>query len=166
MVRLTGPEHLEGQLRRYKLSVAFALAAFLLSLFLTLTLTQSLRGQRAAQAKLVDELRRSEQLAALGKLLAGVAHEIRNPLAGIRSTIQLWQRTPGQAEISGSTDAILHATERLNELLTRLLHFARTEHVERHPVHVNDVVAETFKLMDAQAEVAPVSTGHCGIARR
>lgn len=157
MVRLTGPEQLESQLHRYEVSVGLALAGLALSLALTFTLTRSLAGQRAAQAKLVEELRRSEQLAALGKLLAGVAHEIRNPLAGIRSTIQLWQRMPDQAQVSGSIDAVVHATERLNEILTRLLHFARTEHAERRPLQVNELVAETFKLLEAQAATLGVS---------
>ncbi|HKT34900.1 MAG TPA: ATP-binding protein [Nitrospira sp.] len=157
MVRLTGPEHLEGQLHRYEVSVGLALAGFALSLALTLTLTRSLGRQRAAQTKLLEELRRSEQLAALGKLLAGVAHEIRNPLAGIRSTIQLWQRMPEQTHVSGSIDAVVQATERLNEILTRLLHFARTEHAERRLVQVNELVAETFKLVEAQADAQGVS---------
>lgn len=157
MVRLTGPEQLEIQLRRYEVSVGLALAGLALSLALTFTLTRSLAGQKAAQEKLREELRRSEQLAALGKLLAGLAHEIRNPLAGIRSTIQLWQRMPDQAQVTGSIDAVVQATERLNEILTRLLHFARTEHAERRPIQVNDLVIETFKLLEAQAHGQIVS---------
>jgi len=156
MVRLTGPEQLESQLHRYEASVGLGLVGFALSLALTFTLTRSLAGQRAAQAKLLEELRRSQQLAALGKLLAGVAHEIRNPLAGIRSTVQLWQRLPDQAQLSGSIDAVVHATDRLNEILTRLLHFARTEHTERRPVQVNELVTETFKLLEAQANAQGV----------
>ena len=151
MVRLTGPEQLATQLRGYQLSVGLALAGLTLALVLTFALTRSLAGQRAEQDVLREELRRSEQLAALGKMLAGVAHEIRNPLAGIRSTVQLWQRVPDQTPVTDSINAVVRATERLNEILTRLLHFARMEHAERQPVQVNELVTETCKLLDAQA---------------
>lgn len=156
MVRLTGPEQLQSQLRRYEVSVGLALAGLVLALILTFTLSQSLARQRSAQERLRGELRRSEQLATLGKLLAGLAHEIRNPLAGIRSTIQLWQRFPDQAHVMGSVDAVLQATDRLNEILTRLLHFARAEHAERQPIRMNELVGETFKLLEAQAGVQDV----------
>lgn len=156
MIRLTGPEQLKSQLHRYEVSVGLALTGLALALVLTFTLSQSLARQRSVQARLKEELRRSEQLASLGKMLAGVAHEIRNPLAGIRSTIQLWQRFPDQAHIMGSVDAVLQATERLNEILTRLLHFARVEHAERRLIQLNELVAETFKLLEAQASVQSV----------
>lgn len=157
MVRLTGPEQLQSQLRRYEISIGLALAGLVLALVLTFTLSQSLARQRSAQEKLTEELRRSEQLASLGKLLAGVAHEIRNPLAGIRSTIQLWQRFPDQAHIMGPVDAVVQATDRLNEILTRLLHFARAEHADRRPIQMNELAAETFKLLEAQAAAQGVS---------
>lgn len=157
MVRLTGPEQLQSQLRRYEISIGLALAGLALALVLTFTLSQSLARQRSAQEKLTEELRRSEQLASLGKLLAGVAHEIRNPLAGIRSTIQLWQRFPDQSHIMGSVDAVVQATDRLNEILTRLLHFARAEHADRRPIQMNELAAETFKLLEAQAAAQGVS---------
>jgi signal transduction histidine kinase len=156
MVRLTGPEHLQERLRRYELSVGLALTGLALSLALTFTLARSSVVQRASQERLREELRRSEQLAALGKLLAGVAHEIRNPLAGIRSTVQLWQRLRDPDRVAGSMDAVVQATERLNEILTRLLHFARTEHAERSPTQINELVVETTKLVEAQAHAQGV----------
>ena len=50
----------------------------------------------------------------LGTLLAGVAHEVRNPLAAIRSTVQLWQRLPDSARRPGSLEAVVGAVDRLD----------------------------------------------------
>ena len=152
MIRLAGPEQQQAQLLRTQISTGLALAGILLALLLTANLAWSLRGERQRREKLVDELRRSEHLASLGRLLAGVAHEVRNPLAGIRSTVQLWQRLPDQAQTPASLDAVLHAVDRLNALVGRLLYFARSGWDEPRPIDLNAVVRETVELVRAQAE--------------
>jgi two-component system sensor histidine kinase HydH len=152
MVRLTGPEEQHAQMLRYQVSTALALAGVLLALVLTASLTRTLRRERERRERLSDELRRAEHLASLGRLLAGVAHEVRNPLAGIRSTVQLWQRLPDQACTPASMEAMLQAVDRLNGLVSRLLYFARTGWDEPRPVDVNAVVRETLELVRAQAE--------------
>jgi signal transduction histidine kinase len=151
MFRLVDPAQLAVLAHRYQFSTALAIGGLGLSLVLLLTFGRTLRRQRLEQESLREELRRSEHLAALGKLLAGVAHEIRNPLAGIRSTVQLWQRLPEQSQTTGSMDAVIQAVDRLNDIVTRLLYFSRPDSAERATVQVNEVLTETLQLLQAQA---------------
>src|SRR5262249_2610649 len=86
-----------------------------------------------------------------GRLLAGVAHEVRNPLTAIRSTVQLWQRLPGAARTPASLDAVIAAVDRLNALVSRLLYFSRAANAERRPLDLNRLLGETLHLLHAQA---------------
>jgi signal transduction histidine kinase len=157
MVRLTGPEQQREELRRYQASTGLALGGIVLALILTANLGRTLRRERAQRERLHEQLRRSEHLAALGTLLAGVAHEVRNPLAGIRSTVQLWQRLPDQARTPESLAAVVRAVDRLNALVGRLLYFARTGHDEHRPVDLNAVVREALALLQPQADAQGVT---------
>ena len=136
---------------RTQIAAGFAIAGILLALVLTANLAWTVRRERGRREKLSDDLRRSEHLASLGRLVAGVAHEVRNPLAGIRSTVQLWQRLPEQARTPESLEAVLRTVDRLNTLVSRLLYFARTGWEQARPVDMNAVVRETLELVRAQA---------------
>jgi two-component system sensor histidine kinase HydH len=152
MTRLKRPENMASDLHRYLTSAILALAGIVVSLLLTINLGRNLRRERQHHERLREELRRAEHLAALGKLLAGVAHEVRNPLAAIRSTVQLYQRLPPQSRDPSALDAVLQGVDRLNALVGRLLFFVRSGHEERRPVDINAVVQETLTLVRAQAE--------------
>jgi signal transduction histidine kinase len=151
MYRLTGPEEHRAQARRYLISTSLALAGIVAALLLTLGLRRTLSRERASRERLREELRRSEHLASLGLLVAQVAHEVRNPLAGIRSTVQLWQRLPGESQTPESMQAVVTAVDRLDELLTSLLQFSRAEGHDQQPVDINAVVRESLELLRAQA---------------
>jgi two-component system sensor histidine kinase HydH len=151
MYRVTGPESQLAQVARYRLSTFLALGGILAALGLTWNLQRTLRGERQDRERLRDELRRSEHLASLGMLLAKVAHEVRNPLAGIRSTAQLWKRLPEESRTPESLDAVVDAVDRINALVSQLLYFSRSETAARQSVDLNDVVREAFELLRAQA---------------
>ncbi len=151
MTRLTGPEQQKARLARLQVATAASLGGVVVALGLAAGLGLSLRRGAARQMALREDLRRAEHLAALGRLLAGVAHEVRNPLAAIRSTVQLWERLPAEARTPESLAAVVGAVDRLNDLVGRLLLFARAGHEPRRAVDLNAVAAETAELLRAQA---------------
>jgi signal transduction histidine kinase len=87
-------------------------------------------NRRLEQAQ--EEARRSERLAALGQLSAGLAHEIRNPLGVIKGSAEMLTQKLGQADPLAAELAgyISSETNRLSALVTRFLDFARPLHTE------------------------------------
>lgn len=150
MIRLVDPLFLDRSIRGYRLAAALALCGIALALVLTIGLVWTIRRQLVAYGELQAELRRSERLAALGKLLAGVAHEVRNPLAGIRSTAQLWQRGIGP-DAESMTD-LQAEVDRLDSIVSLLLQFSRADGQSYAPGDLNAVVAEAARLVRPQAE--------------
>jgi len=100
-----------------------------------------------------DDLRRSERLAAVGELSAGIAHEIRNPLAAISGCIQILRRPglekPAAAESQRLMDIVLRETDRLNRLITEFLHYARPRPPELDSVPVRHCVDEVIEMLEA-----------------
>jgi two-component system sensor histidine kinase HydH len=151
LTRLVDPLFLDRSLQGYRLAAGLALGGIALALALTAGLARTVRAQAAERDRLQNDLRRSERLAALGKLLAGVAHEVRNPLAGIRSTAQLWQR--GVVGLDDeSLGGLVHEVDRLEEIVSRLLQFSRADAQDLVPGDLNAVVAEAARLAEGSAE--------------
>jgi two-component system, NtrC family, sensor histidine kinase HydH len=102
------------------------------------TLAETNRRLEQAQA----EARRSERLAALGQMSAGLAHEIRNPLGVIKGSAEMLHQKLGDSnplatELAGY---ILSETNRLSALVTRFLDFARPLHTESAPAEITAVL--------------------------
>ena len=83
----------------------------------------------------VAQVRRSERLAALGQLTAGLAHELRNPLGTMKSSAELLARSVAKENPIAQEMAGYISTEvdRTNSLITRFLDFARPQHLRLEP---------------------------------
>ena len=125
---------------------------------MSLTALRSRRGERTGHLCTFQDLtpfkameekaRRNEQLAAIGELAAGIAHEIRNPLASMSGSIQvLRSELPMDAESRRLMEIVLKETERLNRLVGNFLAYARPVPVERRPVAVDELLEETATLL-------------------
>lgn len=102
------------------------------------------------------ELEQSRKLSAIGTLSAGLAHEIRNPLAGIRGIAELLQQ--GMVEDAGKKNQlfkrILNEVDRLNGLLTDFLNFAKPDAFSFREVEIRDLMDDLKNLisLDARAQ--------------
>ncbi|MHB8764908.1 MAG: two-component system sensor histidine kinase NtrB [Deferrisomatales bacterium] len=94
--------------------------------------------------RLEQDLRRADRLAAVGRLAAGLAHEIRNPLASLAGSVEvLRQGAAPTGDDAVLFEIVLRETERLNRLVTNFLHYARPGRAEPTPVGLRDLVEET-----------------------
>lgn len=134
----------------------FFLAAILVNRFVTESQRQSARHRRLAEELAVTnrqleraeaEARRSERLAALGQLSAGLAHEIRNPLGVIKGSAEtLGRRLASSDAISVELAGYISSeVNRLNSIVTRFLDFARPHELEKHPAEIAPLVEHALK---------------------
>jgi len=112
--------------------------------------------ERDRRQKAESEIRllQSEKQASIGKLAAGVAHEINNPLTGVLTfTHMLLRRKDIGDEIRSDLRKIAHATERVREIVKGLLDFSRQTKLDPEPLDVNRLVRSTISLLENQALV-------------
>ena len=98
------------------------------------------------------ELLRAEQLAALGQLAAGLAHELRNPLTAIKILVQTAAEAGDDAKLDGRDVAVLaEELSRLEDSIQRFLDFARPPSLEKRLFDVRDVIQRIVDLVAARA---------------
>jgi len=106
--------------------------------------------------ELEREVRRQERLAALGKMAAGLAHEIRNPLASMRGSVQVLAAeldlSPDQAQLM---EIVLRESDRLNQIVSDFLVYARPPRTDRQVIDLAAILSETLALLRHSPELSP-----------
>jgi two-component system nitrogen regulation sensor histidine kinase GlnL len=100
------------------------------------------------QRRIAREAQLLEQQQANRELIRNLAHEIKNPLGGIRGAAQLLERELADAELREFTQVIVKETDRLQSLMNRLLTPNRLPHVA--PINIHEVVEHVRMLLDAE----------------
>jgi two-component system sensor histidine kinase HydH len=118
-------------------------------------LAEANRSLREAEAA----VRRTERLAALGQMAAGLAHELRNPLGTMRASAEMLTRSvSGESEVAREVAGFIASeVDRTNSLITRFLDFARPLTLRRAPVELSEVIDRAVTELGQHAPPFQVS---------
>jgi two-component system sensor histidine kinase HydH len=109
--------------------------------------------------RLEKEIQRHDRLVALGKMAAGVAHEVRNPLSSIKGfATLLGSKFKDGSQEHEAADLLVQEAERLNRSITELLNYARPTPLRKEPVDLGEIVDLGLKLISSDAQVLGVKT--------
>jgi two-component system NtrC family sensor kinase len=117
-------------------------------------LAKSFNEMTRQLAETQRQLYQSDKLASIGRLAAGVAHEINNPLTGVLTySSYLLKRADAQPEIKDDLEVIVRETKRCREIVKGLLDFARQSPPEKRQISINEVVTQAVRIVQNQLAI-------------
>ena len=121
-------------------------------------LSETLEATNLQLQRAEADARRSERLAALGQMSAGLAHEIRNPLNVIKGSAEmLAQKLKNSEPLAGELAGYISSeVNRLNALVARFLDFARPSHLDLQPLKIDELVDHALASVQAESPDAQV----------
>jgi two-component system, NtrC family, sensor histidine kinase HydH len=103
------------------------------------------------------EVLRADQMAAVGQIAAGVAHELRNPLTSVKMLVQKNRKQALGGPTAENLQVIEQEIRRMERCLQTFLDFARPPKLERRPLNLSSVVERTFTLIEGRARKQQVT---------
>ena len=125
-----------------------------LALLLVVRKAEHILRKRAQEQKLLeDQLNQAERLAALGEMVAGVSHEIKNPLGIIRSTAELLEEKSASDRIQKKLSTIIiEESGRLNDVVTDFLDFARPQVPNFQSCHLEEIIDRNLSFLQPELD--------------
>ncbi|MFC1839759.1 ATP-binding protein [Thermodesulfobacteriota bacterium] len=109
---------------------------------------------------LKKEVERSTRLASIGRLAAGVAHEIRNPLSSIKGFATYFgERYKDIPEDKDTAKIMVNEVERLNRVISQLLEFARPLDIKKEAVDIKTIINHSAKMIERDASEKDIRVG-------
>ena len=105
---------------------------------------------RTAFANLQDEAAQRDRLISYGQIAAGIAHEVKNPLGGIRGAAELLERKVEDARSQKAAQLIVREVDRITGLVDELMVFARGEALDLAHVNLHRLLDEVVELLEAE----------------
>ncbi|MEE4353456.1 MAG: ATP-binding protein [Desulfatiglans sp.] len=134
------------------------MALIFVALLLIVRKAERTIGQRALrQRELESQLHHAEQLAALGQMVAGVSHEIRNPLGIIRSTAELLRGSADSDEVQKRlSGVIIEESSRLNNIVTEFLDYARPQVPKERACDLKEIIDRNLTFLEPELDRAGI----------
>jgi PAS domain S-box-containing protein len=122
-------------------------------------ITQDVTERNRTRARLVEQ----ESLAQLGEMAAIVAHEVRNPLAGIRGSLEvIGPRLPAGSRAKTEVESLVHRVDGLNEMLEDLLSFSRPQSPTLVPIALETLLRDAVEVLKQDGPVMDVTVEMSG----
>ena len=144
---------------------ASVLVIFLVVFKLTDLLVKRMRESEEKREAAFQEMEHTHKLSSIGRLAAGVAHEINNPMAVInekaglmKDLIELGSPFPEKEKFLSLTDSILTSVNRCRSITHRLLGFARRMEVQIENLDLNEVIRETLTFLEKESLYRNIET--------
>jgi two-component system, NtrC family, sensor histidine kinase HydH len=133
-------------------TISIVMGILLLTLIYVVKRGEGIIEKRAIERlRLKDQLAKSKHLSSLGEMVAGVSHEIRNPLGIISSSAELLKkRMDPRDALNAITDIIVAEARRLNNIITDFLNYARPTPPNRTPCKIDRIITKNIQFLEPQ----------------